>query len=116
MKYNYIPKNCKYFRFASSLFPYYKKASLIIAYGGAGTTYEVLKLGKKLISIDNPDVNGVHQWDLLKKLSNEKNLLWCNNIDKLNEFIIKSKNFKFKKYKLPSCEIHEKINSFLEKK
>ena len=110
----YKPKNCGYFRFKPSLSPYIKKASLVIAHGGAGTTYEVLKSGKKLISIDNPNVNDSHQPDLLGQLSKEKYCLWCNDPQKIHDFIIKSKKFKFRKYKSPSCKIHKRINEFLE--
>ncbi len=110
----YKPKNCGYFKFKQSLIQDIKKANLIISHGGAGTTYEVLKLGKKLISIDNPNVNDSHQPDLLGKLSKEKYCLWCNDPERIYEFIIKAKKFKFRKYIPPKCNINEKINGFLK--
>ena len=46
---NYIPKskNCKSFRFSSDLKPYFRKARLVIAHAGIGTTIEVLREIKK---------------------------------------------------------------------
>ena len=60
----YIPKNCKHFTFDDDLYKYYKQADIIFAHGGAGITFEVLNLGKKLISIENPYVLEGHQQDL----------------------------------------------------
>jgi beta-1,4-N-acetylglucosaminyltransferase len=108
-KSNYIPKNCKYFRFTKSLIPYFKKANLIISHGGAGTTYEVLKIGKKLISVENRDVNDAHQWDLLKKLSDKKYTIWCKDVSKIHEAIKLAEKHKLKKYAQPKCSINKKI-------
>lgn len=109
----YKPRNCKYFTFKPNITPYFKKANLIIAHGGAGTNYEVLSLGKKLVSVENKNVNDAHQWDLLKKLSDEKYIIWCKDEKKIMESIIKTKTFKFKKYVKPECKIHKKIMEFL---
>lgn len=112
---NNIPKNIEYFRFKPNLIPYYKKASLIIAHGGAGTTYELLAMDKKLISIANLNRTDVHQEEILKVLSDEKHLIWCKDLRKLEETIKKAKKLKFKKYKQPECKIAEKIEEFLLK-
>ncbi|PIN90851.1 hypothetical protein COU60_00720 [Candidatus Pacearchaeota archaeon CG10_big_fil_rev_8_21_14_0_10_34_76] len=57
----YIPKNCKSFKFDSDLKPYMKKARLIIAHAGIGTTIEVLrKLKKPLILIPRQHKYGEH--------------------------------------------------------
>jgi len=109
----YIPKNCDWFRFKPSLELYYKKAGLVIAHGGAATTFEVIGKGIKLISLDNPFRTDKHQKDLLTELSKNKNLLWCENLEYLDKFIEKSKNFKFKKYKKPGCDIDKEIIKFL---
>ena len=107
------PKNCNHFEFKPDLTPYIKKARIIIAHGGAGTTYEVLKLGKKLISVDNPEVNDSHQPDLLNKLAQEKYLIWCHNPREIYEKIRKARTFPFKRYTIPRCEIVGKIESIL---
>lgn len=111
----YMPKNIEYFGFKGNLISYYKKARLIIAHGGAGTTFELLDMGKRLISLANPKRTDVHQEDILKVLSKNKHLIWCRNLEHLEETINKAKTFKFKKYKQPECKIAEKIEEFLFK-
>jgi beta-1,4-N-acetylglucosaminyltransferase len=112
---SYIPKNLSYFRFKPSLIPYFKKADLIISHGGAGTTYELLAIGKKLISIANPNRTDVHQEEILKALSKENYLIWCKNLKEIEKAIKKARKFKFRRYKQPACKIAEKIKEFLSK-
>ncbi len=110
----YEPKNCEFFRFSRSLEDYYKKARVIVAHGGAGTTYELLKMRKKLISMANLDRTDTHQQEILKALSEENYLIWCKNSSELINCINNSKKFRLKKYNVPECKIHEKIKSFLK--
>ncbi|MFH0831807.1 MAG: PssE/Cps14G family polysaccharide biosynthesis glycosyltransferase [archaeon] len=112
---DYIPKNAEYFRFKPSLMPYYRKARLIISHGGAGTTYELLEMGKKIISLANPNRTDVHQEEILKALSKDNYLIWCKNPGELEETIRKAKAFQFRKYTPPECKIAEKIREFLKK-
>lgn len=109
----YLPKNIHYFRFKNLLSEEFKNADLIIAHAGAGTTYEVLKMHKKLISVANLNRTDQHQLDIVKKLSQEKYLLWCKNINFLNEQINKIKNIRFKKYISPKNRIAEVIIKYL---
>ena len=109
----HIPKNMEYFRFKNNLMPYYKKARLIIAHGGAGTTFELLAMGKKLIGVANPDRTDVHQEEILKALSEDDYLIWCRNLKDLEKAMEKAKKFQFNKYKQPECKIAEKIKGFL---
>ena len=95
---SYIPKNLTYFRFSKSLLPYYKKADLIISHGGARTVFECLALKKKLIVVDNPNVRGRHQWELPKKLSAKKYLIWCKTFKKLLDCIKKTQNSQLTEY------------------
>ncbi|HIJ01802.1 TPA: glycosyltransferase [Candidatus Woesearchaeota archaeon] len=109
----YIPKNYQYFRFTKNPKKYYKKANLVIAHGGAGTTFEVLNLQKKLISVANNKVPDSHQGDLLKKLSEENYIIWCKDVSKICDSITQSKKFRFKKYVKPECTIHKIIMRLL---
>jgi beta-1,4-N-acetylglucosaminyltransferase len=110
---SYKPKNIAYFKFKNNLNREISKADIIIAHGGAGTTFEVLTKGKKLISVDNSDVPGNHQSDLLNKLSSDGYLIWCQNLNNLEKIIHKAKKTKFKKYIMPICKIPIIINNFL---
>jgi len=109
----YIPENCQYFTFDNDLLQYYEKADIVIAHGGAGITFEVLNLGKKLISVDNPYVLDGHQADLLGKLSQEGYLIWCKDLGKIEFYINDAKNMKIKKYVRPECEIGKMIVAWL---
>jgi len=109
----YIPKNCKFFRYKPSLREEYKKARIIVSHGGAGTTFEILSMGKKLVSIANLERTDVHQEEILKELSKQGYLIWCDNLEKLGECIKKAEHYKFKKYKKPKNLIAKKIEEFL---
>ncbi|MDP3029142.1 MAG: PssE/Cps14G family polysaccharide biosynthesis glycosyltransferase [Deltaproteobacteria bacterium] len=109
----YVPKNCKYFTFDDDLLKYFIKANIIIAHGGAGITFEVLNLSKKLISVDNPHVLDGHQGDLLGKLSQEGYLIWCNDLNKIENCIEDARKMKIKKYVRPECEIGKMIVGWL---
>lgn len=112
---DYTPKKCKYFRFKSNLSIEYSKARLIIAHGGAGTIYELLNQGKKLIGVANLERTDTHQEEILKALSREGYIMWCESLNQLEECIKRAGKFKFKRYKKPECKIAEKIKEFLEK-
>jgi beta-1,4-N-acetylglucosaminyltransferase len=109
----YLPKNIEYFRFEQSLEGYYKKSRLIISHGGAGTIYELLGKGKRIIAIANLNRTDSHQEDILKALSEQNNLIWCKKAQEIKEAIKKSDSLSLKKYKKPQCMIHQKIKEFL---
>ena len=81
----YIPVNMPYFRFASSLNPYYEQTSLVVAHGGLATTMEVLKQGLPLVSVSNSDRYDNHQEDLLSTMAEEGYLVWCRQLDALKQ-------------------------------
>ncbi len=111
----YIPKNCEWFRFKDNLNEEYSKANLVIAHAGAGTTFELLEMGKKVISVANlRGRTDRHQQEVADALSEEGYLLRHKNPDKIIEDIEKAKKLKFKRYKRPECRIHEVINQFLD--
>jgi len=112
----YIPKNITFFRFKSSLQEEYQKANLIIAHAGAGTTYEILAMNKKLISIANLERTDHHQLDIVKKFSQEGYLVWCKDLKQLTDCIQKLNNITFKKYQKPKCTIAETIQKYVHYK
>ncbi len=111
----YIPKNCKWFRYKNNIMDYIQKAELIVSHGGAGTIFNALKLNKKIIGINNPDVAGNHQSEILNELSKNKNLIWCVRLEDLKDNINQIKKIKLTGYRVPECTIHEEIKKYLEK-
>lgn len=109
----YIPGNMPYFRFASSLDPYYGRASLVVAHGGLATTMEVLKRGLPLVSVSNPDRYDNHQEDLLATMAEEGYLVWCRQLDGLKQAIEMAQATPLQRYRQPECTIHLVINEFL---
>ena len=110
----YIPKNIEYVRFAPSLDEYYHKANIIISNCGAGTIIENVTKGRKLIVIQNPDITGGHEWEIVTKMERGKHLIWCKNIDDIAESIelARTKQFKsFKPKKLVLSELISEITS-----
>ena len=109
----YEPKSFQFFRYEKDLKKYYNKADLIISHGGAGTIYELLGMGKKIIGVPNLSRTDAHQQDILLALSEEKYLIWCKNVKDIQLSIKDSEKFKFKKYVKPECSISEKIIDFI---
>lgn len=109
----YLPRNCKYFSFTNDLFKYYEKASIVVAHGGAGITFEVLNLGKKLISLENPHVLDGHQGDLLRRLHQDGYLVLCEDLNKIENCIKEIYKTEMNKYVIPECRIGEMIVEYL---
>ncbi len=110
---SYIPKNCEYFRFASSLDTYYDEADIIIAHGGVGITIEVLKKGKKLISVDNKTMIDHHQSDILETFASAGYLVWCRDLDELPLLLKRVPTMNLESYVTPPCTIGEVIKEYL---
>lgn len=112
----YEPVNLPYFRFAPSLDPYYKKATIAIAHGGLATTMEILKKGLTLISVNNSDRYDNHQIDLLETMESEGYLIWCRQLTSLQPSIETALNHELRRYRPPECNIHIYINEYLNRK
>jgi len=95
----YIPKNLEHIRFAPSLEEYYQKAEIIISNCGAGTIMENVTKGRKLIVVQNPDITGGHEWELVIKMEEGDHLIWCKNIDEIESAIRTATNKQFKQFK-----------------
>lgn len=110
---SYLPKNCKWFRFHTPLYPYYKSAAIVISHHGAGTIFEILKFHKKLICVENTE--NIHNPDIVNEFSKKGYLLNCRKIEDLGEFIEKARTYNFKNYISGKCKIADYIIEFLEK-
>jgi beta-1,4-N-acetylglucosaminyltransferase len=110
----HIPRNCTYFTYDNDLSKYFIKADVVVAHGGAGSTFEVLGMGKKLISIENPNTLEGHQGDLLGKLSSEGYLIWCKDLNKIEKCIKDIKDMELRRYEMPECTIGNIIKNWLE--
>jgi len=95
----YIPNNIEYIRFAPSLDDYYHKADIIISNCGAGTIMENVTSGRRLIVIQNPDITGGHEWEIVTKMEKGEHLVWCKDIGDLADSIDSARTLEFKRFK-----------------
>ncbi len=94
----YIPKSIDYVRFAPSLEEYYRMADIIISNCGAGTIVENVTMGRRLIVIQNPDITGGHEWELVTKMEKGEHLIWCKELDELDSSIHKASTMQFRRF------------------
>lgn len=94
----YVPQAAAWFRFEPSLEPHIARADLVVAHGGLGVTIEVLRQGKRLVSVSNPDRYDAHQGDLLGVLSQRGHLIWCQDLAQLADAIALARTTDFVPY------------------
>ncbi len=109
----YAPRNCEYFRFAPSLSEYLDQARVVVSHGGQGSIMDVVRLGKPLVGVSNPDRHDHHQDDILGKFAELKHLIWCRSLDDLEAAIALASHAQFATYAEPPCTIHLVIDRFL---
>jgi UDP-N-acetylglucosamine transferase subunit ALG13 len=109
----YVPQQVEHFSLAPSLKPYYEQASLVVSHGGLATCMEVLEQGKPLIALSNPDRYDHHQEDILRVLSEQGYLIWCQDVARLSESLETARDCSFKRYVTPDCAIHQAIKEYL---
>lgn len=74
-----------------------ERADAIICHGGVGTILSALKMGKKIISMPRLKMYGEHmndhQYQILKKLSSDGNIMFVNSKGELQNALIKLDSF-----------------------
>ncbi|MHA1948574.1 MAG: glycosyltransferase [Candidatus Thorarchaeota archaeon] len=91
----YTPKHIRSFRFKKGLGDYLTKAEIVISNCGAGTIMENVTKGHRLIVIQNPDITGGHEWEIVTKMEQGGHLIWCKGVDNLKDAIEKARMMKF---------------------
>lgn len=102
--------------YAPDLSFYIKEADLIITADGAGTIFNLLDLGKKIIVVDNKLAAryGAPAKDFIGGFEKDGYLLWCKNFHDIYETILAAKSFEFKVYDSPKNDIASTIqNTYL---
>lgn len=110
----YVPRNAEWFRFADDLSRWYSWADIVVSHNGAGTIFELLHLGKKVIAVPNPNTNQMENIDIIVKLAREGCLLPCLNPEGIGKAIMKAKSWSPVPYRPPPCLIPNVIRSFLK--
>ncbi len=107
---HYIPKHIKSFRFKKGLEEYLSKAEIVISNCGAGTIMENVTKGHRLIVIQNPDITGGHEWELVTKMEKGGHLIWCRDLNSLKTSIEKARNMEFKAFKPEQLNLKVVLN------
>ena len=109
----HVPRSLPSERFLPSLDPYYDKATLVIAHGGAGTAFEVVGRGLPLIGVANDDRYDHHQDDVLEALSAARHLVWCRDLSRLEEAVTEAMAGDLVPLPLEPCGIADHIDAHL---
>jgi beta-1,4-N-acetylglucosaminyltransferase len=93
----------EYFRLAPSLAPYMLSSSLIISHAGAGSLFEALGAGRRIIAVPNSLLMVNHQEELAAHLAQKGFLLHadldCDGGEAIPRAIAQMEKKKFKQYK-----------------
>ena len=109
----YEPRHLPHERFVPGLRELYQRSSLVIAHGGAATTFEVLRAGVPLVSVANSDRYDDHQADLLSALDDAGHLLWCADLADLGEVAKRALEHDFVPLPEGDCTIGSQIVDYL---
>lgn len=109
----YRPKYIESFRFAPNLEEYYSKADIVISNCGAGTIMENVTKGRALIVIQNPDITGGHEWELVTKMEKGEHLIWCKSIDDLMDSLERARKMSFRKFQPEQLMLSRVIEELL---
>jgi len=95
-----------------------KKSSLIITHGGVGSILSGITNNKKVIAMPrlkkyNEHTND-HQLEIVSKFREMGYILSCNEKDNLNDVLMKTKNFKPKKFVNDNIKMKNIIEEFIE--
>ena len=88
----------EYFRLVPSLAEYVDRADLVISHAGAGSIFEALNAGKRVIAVPNPLLMGNHQKELANHLQKQGYLV-SSNLDGVERAIFEVQSTKLNEYK-----------------
>ncbi|WEU40772.1 MAG: hypothetical protein OdinLCB4_002295 [Candidatus Odinarchaeum yellowstonii] len=98
----YKPRNFrKIFKFTKNIRKYYEWADLIVAHGGAGTLYDILRFNKKAIVIPNRMAVEEHQIELVTELY-RLGYIFKGDLERLPQQLDECLKYEFKPYKIES--------------
>ncbi|MEL0641505.1 PssE/Cps14G family polysaccharide biosynthesis glycosyltransferase [Pseudoalteromonas aliena] len=80
-------------RFVKNINEYYQTADVIITHAGAGSVYNLLEMGKKIIVVQNTERVDAHQQDLVKFVEEKNYGLGCYDVSQIAEKINQIEGF-----------------------
>lgn len=110
---HYVPTHLPHEQFVPGLRELYSTASLVIAHGGAATTFEVLRAGVPLVSVANGDRYDDHQADLLRALDDAGHLFWCADLADLGATVRRALTHRFVPLPQGECTVGAQVIDYL---
>lgn len=111
----YVPKHIKSFRFKKGLDDYLREAEIVISNCGAGTIMENVTKCHRLIVIQNPDITGGHEWELVTKMEKGDHLVWYKSVATLKTSIEKARKLEFKTFSPQQLNLKRVLENLLSR-
>jgi beta-1,4-N-acetylglucosaminyltransferase len=96
---SYQPRHHAFFTFADDLQQRFADADMVITHGGAGTVFELLEMGKKIVVVPNLYRLDKHQQDLAQYIEAQGYGTVCHQLERLLESVRLCQNSEFEIYK-----------------
>ena len=90
----YLPSHCEYFRFKPDITPWVDESSIVICHGGTGTVLSLIHKKKKFVAVANPKSADNHQRQFLRRLSEETDIVWTEQLEDLPGLIRRAMSVK----------------------
>jgi len=111
----YIPNSFDSFAYDKNISEHYKWADIIISHAGAGTFYQLMEMGKKVILIPNGQLKDDHQNDICTYAKNNNFAYVLNNMEDLEDLLEKISIHKFNTYQKDENKISNYIYNLIVK-
>jgi len=83
----YKPVYCGFFSFKPTLAEEIEAASMVVAHGGTGSVLSLIAARKRFLAVCNPNADGDHQNQFLRRLSREVEFSWTADLDNVIDAI-----------------------------
>lgn len=111
---DYIPKNHHFIHFTDNIEHYYQEAEVVVSHAGAGSTFQLLEMRKKLVVVPNFDRVDDHQLDLADFVAKNNYACVCYELSKIDECLkdVMAKRYDdYTHHKFSGfADIHQQIN------
>ncbi len=92
------PINMEWFRFKDSLTEDYEQADIVICHAGAGTIYQCLEAGKRLVVVPNTSRSDKHQLEIARFLEQNNYALVCCDLANISNVMQQVSTFEPAQY------------------
>lgn len=117
----YIPKNCQYQNFvdAKEFQKKIEECSVLVTHAGVGTIMRGINVGKPVVVVPrlaqyHEHVDD-HQVQIAKAFAQKGCVLYCEELEQLQEMLNTAKTYQFKPYKAPESKIEDIILDYIHR-